>query len=80
MPDLKDIQRRIGTVEKTQQITRDMRMVAGAKLRRAQEAIERARPYAERMRAALRRVSEDMDAIELARAESPPSADDDDPN
>ena len=36
--------------------------------------------YAERMRAALRRVSEDMDAIELARAESPPSADDDDPN
>ena len=36
--------------------------------------------YAERMRAALRRVSEDMDAIELARAESPPAADDDDPN
>jgi hypothetical protein len=32
------------------------------------------------MRAALRRVSEDMDAIELARAESPPAADDDDPN
>ena len=57
MPDLKDIQRRIGTVEKTQQITRAMRMVAGAKLRRAQEAIERARPYAERMRATLAEVA-----------------------
>ncbi|MGH0029175.1 MAG: ATP synthase F1 subunit gamma [Myxococcota bacterium] len=57
MPDLKDIQRRIGTVQKTQQITRAMRMVAGAKLRRAQEAIERARPYAERMRATLAEVA-----------------------
>ena len=51
MPNLKDIQRRISSVKKTQQITRAMRMVAGAKLRRAQEAIEAARPYAERMRA-----------------------------
>ena len=50
MPSLKDIRRRIGTVKKTQQITRAMRMVAAAKLRRAQEAIEAARPYAERMR------------------------------
>ena len=50
MPNLKDIQRRIGSVKKTQQITRAMRMVAGAKLRRAQSAIEAARPYAERMR------------------------------
>lgn len=50
MPSLKDIRRRIGTVKKTQQITRAMRMVAAAKLRRAQEAIEQARPYAQRMR------------------------------
>jgi len=49
VPSLKDIRRRIDSVEKTQQITRAMRMVAGAKLRRAQEAIESARPYAERM-------------------------------
>jgi len=49
MPNLKDIKRRIGTVAKTQQITRAMRMVAGAKLRRAQESIESARPYAERL-------------------------------
>lgn len=57
MPNLKDIKRRISTVEKTQQITRAMRMVAGAKLRRAQEATEAARPYADRMRATLAEVS-----------------------
>jgi F-type H+-transporting ATPase subunit gamma len=57
MPSLKDIRRRIGTVEKTQQITRAMRMVAGAKLRRAQDAIESARPYAERMRQTLAEVA-----------------------
>jgi F-type H+-transporting ATPase subunit gamma len=54
---LKDIKRRITSVRKTQQITRAMRMVAGAKLRRAQEAIEAARPYAERMRATLAEVA-----------------------
>jgi len=50
MPSLKDIRRRITSVKKTQQITRAMRMVAAAKLRRAQDAIESARPYASRMR------------------------------
>ena len=43
MPSLKDIRRRITSVQKTQQITRAMRMVAGAKLRRAQSRIEAAR-------------------------------------
>ena len=57
MPSLKDIKRRITSVRKTQQITRAMRMVAGAKLRRAQEAIEAARPYADRMRATLAEVA-----------------------
>ena len=57
MPNLKDIRRRIGSVQKTQQITRAMRMVAGAKLRRAQDAIERARPYADRMQATLSQVA-----------------------
>jgi F-type H+-transporting ATPase subunit gamma len=50
MPSLKDIRRRITSVKKTQQITRAMRMVSAAKLRRAQGAIESARPYADRMR------------------------------
>ena len=57
MPNLKDIQRRIGSVKKTQQITRAMRMVAGAKLRRAQDSITAARPYAERLRATLAEVA-----------------------
>ena len=59
MPSLKDIRRRIGSVKKTQQITRAMRMVAAARLRRAQEAIAAARPYAERMRTMLRAVAAD---------------------
>ena len=57
MPNLKDIRRRITSVKKTQQITRAMRMVAAAKLRRAQTAIEAARPYADRMRETLREVA-----------------------
>jgi F-type H+-transporting ATPase subunit gamma len=51
--NLKDIKRRIGSVEKTQQITSAMRMVAAAKLRRAERAIKAARPYAERMKQTL---------------------------
>jgi len=50
MPSLRDIRRRITSVTSTQKITRAMKMVAAAKLRRAQEAIVRARPYAYRMR------------------------------
>jgi len=57
VPNLKDIRRRIRSVKKTQQITRAMRMVAGAKLRRAQNAVLQARPYAARMRATLAEVA-----------------------
>lgn len=46
MPSLKALRKRISTVKSTQQITRAMKMVAAAKLRRAQERIFRARPYA----------------------------------
>ena len=53
MPNLKDIKRRIGTVQNTQQITSAMRMVSAAKLRRAQDAILAARPYAQKMYATL---------------------------
>ncbi|MGE0096238.1 MAG: F0F1 ATP synthase subunit gamma [Alphaproteobacteria bacterium] len=49
MPSLKDLRLRIRSVRSTQKITSAMKMVAGAKLRRAQEAAEAARPYAERM-------------------------------
>jgi len=49
MASLKDLRTRIGTVKSTQKITRAMQMVAASKLRRAQEAVEAARPYAQRM-------------------------------
>jgi F-type H+-transporting ATPase subunit gamma len=49
MPSLKALRKRIGTVRSTQQITKAMKMVAAAKLRRAQEAAERARPYATKL-------------------------------
>src|SRR5690606_19686891 len=44
-----DIKRRIGSVRNMQQITRAMKMVAAAKLRRAQDAMLRARPYAQKI-------------------------------
>ena len=49
MASLKDLKNRIGSVKSTQKITSAMKMVAASKLRRAQEAAEAARPYAERM-------------------------------
>jgi len=49
MPSLKDLKNRIESVKNTRKITKAMQMVAAAKLRRAQEAAEAARPYAERM-------------------------------
>ena len=49
MPSLKDLKLRIESVKSTRKITKAMQMVAAAKLRRAQEAAESARPYSERM-------------------------------
>ena len=53
MANLKDLKNRINSVTSTKKITSAMKMVAAAKLRRAQEAAEAARPYAERMDAVL---------------------------
>jgi len=53
MASLKDLRNRIASVKATQKITKAMQMVAAAKLRRAQEAAEAARPYAERMQSVL---------------------------
>jgi len=49
MPSLKDLKVRINSVKNTQKITSAMKMVAAAKLRRAQEQAEASRPYSERM-------------------------------
>ncbi len=53
MPSLKDLRNRIASVKATQKITKAMQMVAAAKLRRAQQAAEAARPFAERMTSVL---------------------------
>ncbi|RVT86540.1 F0F1 ATP synthase subunit gamma [Rhodobacteraceae bacterium CCMM004] len=53
MPSLKDLKNRIETVKSTRKITKAMQMVAAAKLRRAQDAAEAARPYAERFNAVM---------------------------
>ncbi len=53
MPSLKDLKNRIESVKSTRKITKAMQMVAAAKLRRAQEAAEEARPYAKRFNAVM---------------------------
>src|ERR1700761_831127 len=53
MPSLKDMRNQISSVKATQKITKAMQMVAAAKLRRATESAENARPYAQRMTAVI---------------------------
>jgi len=60
MPSLKSLRQRIGSVKQTRKITSAMKMVSAAKLRRAQEHAESARPYAERMEAVLRSLAASM--------------------
>ena len=62
MPSLIDLRRRIRAVKNTQQITKAMKMVAASKLRRAQERIISARPYAVQMQRVLRSVAARVDA------------------
>ena len=67
MPSLKDLRNRIASVKATQKITKAMQMVAAAKLRRAQEAAEQARPYSERMATVMANISAAVDASEAPR-------------
>jgi F-type H+-transporting ATPase subunit gamma len=73
MATLKAIRKRIGSVRNTQQITKAMKMVSAAKLRRAQESAVQARPYAEKMTELLKnvsaRVSSEAHALLTAREE-----------
>ncbi len=62
MATLKDIKKRIGSLKNTGQITKAMKMVSAAKLRRAQEAITSARPYAEKMQEVLSSLASGADA------------------
>ena len=58
MASLKDLRNRIASVKATQKITKAMQMVAAAKLRRAQEAAEAARPYSQRMASVLANIAQ----------------------
>lgn len=66
MANLKDLKGRISSVKKTQKITSAMKMVAAAKLRRAQEGAEQARPYAERMNRMLTSIAKSVGDTEGA--------------
>ncbi|MCU4654909.1 F0F1 ATP synthase subunit gamma [Roseibacterium sp. SDUM158016] len=66
MPSLKDLKNRIESVKSTRKITKAMQMVAAAKLRRAQEAAEMARPYAEKMEAVMGGLAQSVGASESA--------------
>jgi F-type H+-transporting ATPase subunit gamma len=61
MPSLLDIRRRVRAVKSTQQITKAMKMVAASRLRRAQERIQQARPFAMQMRRVLNSLASRVD-------------------
>lgn len=60
MPSLLDLRRRIGSIKNTQQITRAMKMVAAARLRRSQDRVLAARPYADELRRMVTNLSSRM--------------------
>src|SRR3954454_8325086 len=61
MPSLIDIRRRVRAVKSTQQITKAMKMVAASRLRRAQERVQQARPFATEMRRVLASLASRVD-------------------
>jgi F-type H+-transporting ATPase subunit gamma len=63
MPSLKDLKTRINSVKSTQKITSAMKMVAAAKLRRAQDSAEKGRPYADRMQQIVNSLASKADPI-----------------
>jgi len=77
MPSLIDLRRRIRAVKNTQQITKAMKMVAASKLRRAQDRVMGARPYAVQMQRVLRsvasRVDQSIHPLLTVREEGPES-------
>ena len=66
MANLKELKTRISSVKSTQKITSAMKMVAASRLKRAQEAAEAARPYAERMKRMIASVMESQQSIQSA--------------
>lgn len=77
MPSLRDLRRRTNSVKNTQQITSAMKMVSAAKLRRAQDAILSARPFAKKMLQVLNSLATraDVDAHPLLKVREPKNID-----
>lgn len=65
MGSLKEIRTRINSVQSTQQITKAMKMVAAAKLRKAQDAIQKMRPYARKLHDLTEHLSESIEESEI---------------
>ena len=65
MANLKDLRNRISSVKSTQKITSAMKMVAAAKLRRAQEQVESERPYAEKMQRIISSIADNVTSPEI---------------
>ena len=76
MPSLIDLRRRIRAVKSTQQITKAMKMIAASRLRRAQERVVSARPFAQRMLKVLNGLLSrvDQDTHPLLRVTAPPGS------
>jgi len=70
MPSLKEIRNRITSVGSTMQITSAMKMVSASKLKRAQDAITRMRPYAEKLQEILENLSASLDISENVYSEN----------
>ena len=68
MASLKALKMRINSVKSTQKITKAMKMVAAAKLRRAQDAAVASRPYAERLEAVVSSIASKVSVGPIAKA------------
>jgi F-type H+-transporting ATPase subunit gamma len=67
MPSLKDLRNRITSIKATRKITKAMQMVSAAKLRRAQDAAEAARPYSKRMETVLANIAVAVSGVDAPR-------------
>ena len=65
MASLDDLKKRIASVKSTQKITKAMKMVAAAKLKRAQDSAEKGRPYSEKMNNIILNLSEGISDKEM---------------
>jgi F-type H+-transporting ATPase subunit gamma len=74
MASLRDIRKRIASVKNTQKITKAMKMVAAAKLRRAEEAIKAGRPFSEKMREVMMSLAARTQAHQMLESRPPQKA------